>query len=110
MSIDLQISECNNNIEKYKVLEGQLQSIVSYLWFSRNCCNDIKNVISNLYQVDDKESVIRNRVSNLSDKIESTYNNIVNFVIPAISSAKDSLYLSRENLYSEIQEQEDLEQ
>lgn len=86
MSLDSQISQCNNEIESYRILRRNLENVVNYLISSKNDCIDIKSKISNLYQVNDGDSNIKNRVSNLSNNVEFISNNILNKVIPAIDS------------------------
>lgn len=108
MSLDSQIYQCDINIDRYRKLRNQLETIATYLTASKNSSVDLKNNISNLYQINDEDSNINNRVVNLKNNIEHTCNTINHTIIPSIDSAINRTSNQRYNLQQEKQRQEEL--
>jgi len=98
MSLDSQISQCNVKIEKYKALKIKLNNVLNYLSSSKDAANDLKSKLSNLYQINDDDSNVQRRASNLALNIETVCKNINNVIIPAIDSTINNIYKQKDNL------------
>ncbi len=108
MSLESQIYQCSIDFDKYKKLKNQLEWIVTYLTNAKKSGIDVKNKVTNLYQINDDNSSINGRVLNLINNIENTCNTINNTIIPAIDSAMNNVSNQKYNLQQEKQKQDDL--
>lgn len=105
MSLESQIYQCNIDLEKYKRLKKQLEITVTYLTASKKSGIDIKNKVTNLYQINNEGSNINTRILNWINNIENTCNTINNTIIPAIDTAMSNINNRRYNLEQEKQEE-----
>lgn len=108
MSLESQIYQCNIDLEKYKRLKKQLETTATYLIASKKSGIDVKNKVTNLYQINSEGSNINTRILNWINNIENTCNTINNTVIPAIDAAMNNINNHRYNLEQEKQKQDEL--
>lgn len=106
MSLESQIYQCNIDLDKYKKLKNQLELTVTYLTTSKRNGIDVKNKITNLYQINNEDSNINIRMLNWINNIESTCNMINNTIIPAIDVAMNNINNHRYNLEQQKQKQD----
>lgn len=81
------ISQCKNNIIKYRNLKSNLNSIVSNLALAISNTDDISSQIKNKYSVNDSVTPTVTRTIQLKNDMKTTYNYLKNKVIPAIDVA-----------------------
>ncbi len=98
------ISYYQYNINRYRTLKTNINSVISYLSMAKNNAESVGNDIKNKYEINDSNTPIFNRAIQLKDNISSTCNYLSNKVIPAIDSAIYSL--NREIARIEAEERE----
>ena len=85
------ISQCKYDIERYRTLKNNVNSIIYQLSISIGNVDHCTNEIRNKYIVNDNYTPIEARSSQLKINMESTYNFLNNQVIPAIDTAITNL-------------------
>lgn len=99
-----QISQCENNIRRYRVLKSDINSILKKLSISIDSTRDLNNEIKNKYLVNDNFTPIVVRNDKLKNNIESTYNYLSGTILPAIDLAISNLYKQISKLKREERE------
>ncbi len=80
------ISQCQYDIERYKTLKSNINSIICQLTQVIGNTDEFNNEIKTKYQVNDKYTPIVSRTVQLKDNMESTNKYLSNKVIPVIDS------------------------
>lgn len=81
------ISQCNDNVEKYRLLKMDVISVISKLSLANDDADGLRNDIKNKYQINDNETPIFERAVQLKNNISNTCDFLNNKVIPAIDAA-----------------------
>lgn len=91
------LEKLENKIERYKILKNNLNSIISKLAMAIDNVENLKNEIKDKYQVDDGNTPIISRTTQLKQNMKSTYDYLSSKVIPAIDLALHGLDEKVEN-------------
>lgn len=101
------ISQCENDIRRYKVLKENINSVVEKLSLAVSNASTLNTELKNKYQVDDSNTPISNRVKDLKNNIENTSNFLKDKVISEIDGAINNLNREIARLEEEEREARD---
>lgn len=104
------IWQCQQDIQKYRTLSSNLNSIMIKLSEAAGNVHIINSEIKNKYQINDSFTPIVTRTTNLKKSIDSTYNYLKNTVIPAIDLAISDLNKEIEKIEREERERREKEE
>lgn len=95
------ISQCQNDIQRYKILKTKINSIISKLSLVINNTDDLSSEIRSKYQVNDSDTPIVTRIKTLNEEIEKTNSYLRSKVLPAIDVAITKLNKEIDRLTAE---------
>lgn len=86
------ISDCYNKINQYQSLSKNINAIISKLDAFGDDSKDLIEKLEDNYLINNKNSLIYDRVSSLKSDTNKTSNYLQNTILPAISSEINRLY------------------
>lgn len=85
------IDSCNSDIQKYRNIKTNIQSIINYLSAYNSDTDDLVRSINTSYQVDSDETCLVKSIELTQEDVQKTSNYLKNTIIPAIDNAINRL-------------------